>query len=159
MEEYTATLNRVLDGETIDLNVDLGDSQIEVKRIRLKGIQTENMFKQYRTGLKGADGVFAKLKVDEWFYIRSENLTLQADIIEICGRWLGTIFAEDDETSLNQYLIDNYYRNDDWLIDNQENLKDDWFAGESVRVPQGDLLPIFHIWGKPVFKGFRSNCL
>ena len=156
MFEYPATLDRVLDGETIQLNVNIGGGQIVSQRIRLKGVQTQNISKQYHTSFKGASGVFAKLKVIEWFYNRSPVLTVQEFEKDICGRILGVVFSSDDEVSLNVYMIESFYYSADWEIEKQQELKTAWFAGESVTVPQGDLLPIFHAWGKNIFLGFQS---
>jgi endonuclease YncB( thermonuclease family) len=156
MFEYPATLLKVLDGETVDLNVEISAGQIVPHRVRLKGVQTQNISKQYHTSFKGATGVFAKLKVIEWFYNRSLVLTVQEFEKDICGRILGVVFAAGDEISINVYMIENFYYSADWELANQQSLKAAWFAGEVVTVPQGDQLPIFHAWGKNIFIGFNS---
>lgn len=156
MEVYNATLNRVIDGDCIDLNVDIGDSQIEVKRIRLQGVKTGKLNKVFHKSFKGGAHYIAMLEIKKWFYEKSPNLTVETETKEICGRWLGVIKAEGEATSLNDYLINKGYSDTRWGKDNQEELIDDWFAGEEVTVPDGDTLPIFHAWGKPVFLGPES---
>jgi len=156
MQEYPATLNMVIDGSTVDLNVDIGGGQIEVQRVRIIGIQTENIMKRYRSSFKGSAGMVSMIIVREWFLIRSPVLTLKSEIIDICGRILGDIFALGDAVGISEYMKNNYSFAVDWEKPEQEELKEKWFDGELVRVPGGDLLPIFHNWGKNIYTGFRS---
>ena len=154
---YSATLNNVTDGTTLDLNVDIGDSQIIVQRVRLLGIQAKNMFKRYRTGNPGSRGVFARFEVLRWFSDNSTVLSFEYETIEICGRWLGVLTSFGNPESLNVYMKKKVYKNTDWDKADQETLVDEWFDGQEVRVPGGDLLPVFHIWGKPQLIGGKAT--
>ena len=156
---YSATLNRVIDGSTFDLNVDLDDSEIEVARIRLSGMQSQNMFKQYRTGKKGADGVFAKFELLKWFADNNTDLTVEYETTDICGRWLAVVTASGNDESLNDFMIGKIYKNTAWGKTNQDIIVNDWFDGDVVTIPGGDELPIFQIWGKPQLIGGKATQL
>ena len=157
MTIYSATLNSFIDGDNIYLNVDIGGGQIVVKNIRLRGIWTENINKQYLKNFRGAKGITALLEIKKWIYENSTDLEVIDPIIDICGRWLVELKASGNSESLNDYMINKYYKNADWNNEKQEELKDDWFAGEQVTVPEGDELPIFHNWGKNVFIGLMHK--
>lgn len=150
---YTGTLDRVIDGTTLDIEINLGGGQTEINRIRLSGIQADNIFKKYRTGKEGGAGVFAKLELQKWLYENSPNLSIEYETTDICGRWLGIVTAEGNEESLNEYMKKKIYKNIDWNKEEQEALVNDWFEGEQITIPGGDELPIFHIWGKSQFLG------
>jgi len=153
---YTATLNKVIDGTTIDMDVDIGDSQIEKKRIRIVGIQAYNIFKKFRTSFDGASGVFAMLEVSKWFYENGSDYKVFFDTIDICGRWLGDIKNQAETESLRDTMLSLYYKNIKWSVSEQEILKQEWFDGEVVTIPGGDVLPIFHNWGKSCLLGYNS---
>lgn len=159
MTSYKCSLERVINGCTVEMNVVINAEQTEKHIIRLKGVSSGNLQKTFHLSFRGGERTVQELRVKEWFYERTEELTVEFDIIDICGRWLGVITGDISGDNLNDDLIDLGYKNDEWDKDYQEELIDDWYSGEEVTIPEGDKLPIFHIWGKLNFVGPYSNQL
>lgn len=157
MTIYSGILNRVIDGTTIELDLDIGNGQIQTRRIRIEGTQANNIFKNYRSGNVGASGVHAKLEVLKWFADNSSELSCDVLSIDICGRGLSIVTANGNPISLNDYLKAKIYKNHNWNEPEQDTLVDEWFDGEQVTIPGGDELPIFHIWGKPQLLGGKAT--
>ena len=153
MTNYNAELIEVVDGSDTILKVEIEINVFEDVKFRLEGVQTPEIQKHYHTSLNGALGLQFKYTVAKWFSEHSENINIDLVGKDICGRWLGVLYAEGEAESLNTFLINLYANNNDWNIAKQEELKDDWFEGEEVTIPNRDKLPIFRNWGKPVFLG------
>lgn len=114
MYEYRIKeVTRVLDGDTIDVVIDLGFSVLLKQRIRLAGIDTpesrtsdayEKVF-----GLEAKD--FLKSNIES-----AENITIKTEIDSTgkFGRVLGWIFLDDYSKSINQEMIDRGYAWEYW---------------------------------------------
>ena len=106
MYTYKAKLDRVIDGDTIDVNIDLGfDIQIK-KRVRFAGInspesRTRDLEEKAR-GLAAKDRVKAVLAENDTF-------TLQSNEIGKYGRVLGTIHLSmvDGKAQLAQKCLND----------------------------------------------------
>ena len=159
MSTYPATLERVINGSTIELNITIGGSQVVKRVVRLKEIKTGNIQKTYHLSFTGGERQVAELEVKRWFYELDNTFKVTFTTIDICGRILGEIVEDVTGDNLNDYLKSIGLEDERWGEVYQEDLKDDWFAGETVTIPDGDELPIFHIWGKPVFLGMESTNL
>lgn len=142
---YTATVITVHDGDTIDMNVNLGMGASQNARIRLEGIDAPEIMNTKLTSEVNKQGQIAKLIVKQWLYDYGPTFYLSASHKGIYGRWLGEVWRQIGEKSLNDYLIEKYYTNDGWYWYAQESLINDWFGS-----------PEFHIWGKRSFIGFES---
>jgi micrococcal nuclease len=102
-------IHKVVDGDTIDADIDLGFSISLEKRIRLAGVDTPE---SRTTDLKEkAMGLESK----EWLKKRCENAkdilikTELPDSTEKYGRIIGHLFINGQETSLNNQMIDEGY--------------------------------------------------
>lgn len=157
MEVYNCTLHEVLDADTQRLNVDIGGSQTIVIKFRNIGVQAPLLNKRRQTTMKGAAAFVYKHEVLKWFNDRSSDLTIYVYGKDLCGRWIGSLFAFGDPVSLTDYLKERYLTDDNWTFEVQQDLIQDWFAGEEVTIPGRDRLPLFRIWGRPLFRGFRST--
>ena len=106
MYEYGATLDRVVDGDTVDLNIDLGfDVWLNGKRVRLNGIDTPEKrtrdLLEKHFGFLASDYVLDKL-------INARDITVNTTLDgpkDKYGRILGVIWVDDDPTSINDQLI------------------------------------------------------
>lgn len=106
MYEYRiARLNKVVDGDTIDVEIDLGFDISLSKRIRLAGIDTpESRTKDLQEKALG-------LEAKEWLKQRLENAelirikTVKPDSTEKYGRILGWLYSGDDAFSINEEMI------------------------------------------------------
>ena len=106
MYEYKCSLVKIIDGDTIDVDLDLGFSVILKKqRIRLYGINTPES--RTRDLEEKKMGLAAKARLVE-LLTGAESIMLQTIIDKKArgkyGRILGTIFA--DKTNVNNLLVD-----------------------------------------------------
>jgi micrococcal nuclease len=100
---------KVVDGDTIDVDIDLGFNISYTQRVRLAGIDTpESRTKDAREKVLGLE-VKEKLKKS----IEAAKLvvvkTEKPDSTEKYGRILGWVYLDGDTRSLNEQLIDEGY--------------------------------------------------
>jgi micrococcal nuclease len=115
------SIHKVVDGDTIDADIDLGFDISLTKRIRLAGVDTP----ESRT----ADANEKKygLESKEWLKKRCENAkdilikTELPDSTEKYGRIIGHLFINGEETSLNNQMIAEGYA---WNYDGGTKKKD-----------------------------------
>lgn len=95
-------INRIVDGDTIDIDIDLGFSVTISSRIRLKGINTpETRTKNLEEKRKG---ILAK----EWLektLTQEETWIIDTYKDDKYGRMLGIIYKENELTSINEIMI------------------------------------------------------
>lgn len=107
---YNCKINKVLDGDTVLVDIDLGFNIIlSNQKIRLAGIDTP----ESRTTNKEEKerGMLSKKKLSEKLPIGSYQKiqTLKSENVDDkFGRILG-VFIIEDGSSLNQWMIDNNY--------------------------------------------------
>jgi micrococcal nuclease len=114
-------ITKVIDGDTIDADIDLGFDISLTKRIRLAGVDTP----ESRT----ADANEKKygLESKEWLKHKVENAghilikTELPDSTEKYGRIIGHLFVNDQESSLNDQMIVEGYA---WTYDGGTKKKD-----------------------------------
>ena len=103
------SVGRVVDGDTIDADIDLGFDISLTKRIRLAGIdspesRTTNL-KEKALGLESKEWLKKSLEGAKDILIKTEK----PDSTEKYGRIIGHLFINDQETSLNNQMIDEGY--------------------------------------------------
>ena len=103
MRKYPATLVKVVDGDTIDATIDIGFDIFIKKRIRLRGINAPETRSKDKEEAKRGKKTKRRLK---------EILDLSDGKFEVTlhgrgkfGRYLGEIFVEQHEKSVNSMLI------------------------------------------------------
>ena len=110
MYQYKAKVLKVLDGDTVDIDLDLGFNIILAnQRVRMAGIdtpesRTENKEEKVR-GLLSKKKLQEKLAVGSWVTIETQRSDNNDDKF---GRILG-VFLMEDGKSLNQWMIENNY--------------------------------------------------
>jgi len=108
MYTYKATLDRVVDGDTVDLNIDLGFDVWVKKRVRLEHVDTpekrttDPLEKHF--GFMASDFVLDKLMGAEQMVVKT---TLDGSTDKY-GRVLGVIWVDHALTSVNDQLIEKY---------------------------------------------------
>ena len=108
-EYYVKKVSKVVDGDTIDIDIDLGFDISFSSRVRLAGIDTpesrtaDKMEKAL--GLESKEYLKYKLKDAKSIVIKTEKM----DSSEKYGRILGWIFIDGQEVSVNQQMIDDGY--------------------------------------------------
>ena len=103
------SITKVVDGDTIDANIDLGFDISLTKRIRLAGIdspesRTTNL-KEKALGLESKEWLKKTLEDAKDIIIKTEK----PDSTEKYGRIIGHLFINDQETSLNNQMIAEGY--------------------------------------------------
>lgn len=106
MYEYAVKkLHKVVDGDTIDVDIDLGFNISYYQRVRLAGIDTP----ESRTTDKNEKvlGLEVKKRLDEILKAATKIVirTEKPDSTEKYGRILGWVFVDDQKTSVNENLI------------------------------------------------------
>jgi len=106
MYQYNCKIVRVVDGDTLDVDIDLGfDIFLQKKRIRLQGLDTPE--KRSKDSLEKVFGNLASEKVKE--YLRrdiSYKLTTYKDKVGKFGRILGDIEIYDENLDIYAGLVE-----------------------------------------------------
>jgi len=111
MHEYNCTIRRVVDGDTVDVDIDLGFGMwIHNERVRLYGIDTPES--RTRDLEEKKAGLFAKDVVLHYLPEGSKQvLRTHKDKVGKYGRVLGEFIMYDAEkdcqTTINQFMIDH----------------------------------------------------
>jgi len=111
MHEYNCTIRRVVDGDTVDVDIDLGFGMwIHNERVRLYGIDTPES--RTRDLEEKKAGLFAKDVVLHYLPEGSKQvLKTHKDKVGKYGRVLGEFVmydAENDcQTTINKFMIDH----------------------------------------------------
>lgn len=101
--DYRASLRRVVDGDTLDLAIDLGFECTLVTRVRLLGLNTPEV-----VGASKPQGLVSAAFVQQWLDARAGLVLVRsykAKAKEKYGRWLVEVWAPDGSASLNAELL------------------------------------------------------
>jgi len=106
---YNCTVDRVVDGDTVDVNIDLGfNTWLMKRRVRLMGVDTPEC--RTRDDLEKQFGLLAKSIVEGYCPVGSKLLVeTNIDKDDKFGRILGTLWVENNTLNLNQFLVDERY--------------------------------------------------
>ena len=109
MYQYKAKITKVIDGDTVDVDIDLGfEVWLKNQRIRLYGIDTPESRTSDKT--EKIFGNLAKEKVLHFCPVGSQIIlqTKTDDSRGKYGRILGELVTKDG-TNVNKFLVDNAY--------------------------------------------------
>ena len=108
-EYYVKKVNKIVDGDTIDVDIDLGFSISFSSRVRLAGIDTPESRTtdkiEKALGLESKDYLKKSIDASKTVVIKTEKM----DSSEKYGRILGWVFLDGSEVSINQKMIDDGY--------------------------------------------------
>ena len=108
-EYYVKKVTKVVDGDTIDVDIDLGFDISFTSRVRLAGIDTPESRTTDKAekalGLESKEYLSKHLKDAKSVVIKTEKM----DSSEKYGRILGWIYVNDDTVSLNDMMINDGY--------------------------------------------------
>ena len=113
MYTYKAELDRVIDGDTIDVNIDLGFDITVHKRIRLAGIDTPES--RTRDLEEKKRGLASKARLVE--LLDTGDLVVESQEVDKYGRVLGVlhIYPKDDlPFNINETLVKEGYAVEYW---------------------------------------------
>ena len=118
-------VNRVVDGDTIDVTIDLGFDLYKKERVRVAGVDTPE--KRTRNLEEKALGIDATNWIKERLnsaIAGEEDLVIRTELVGGMGKYgrlLGWLYIGDQETSLNELMIEEGYA---WAYDGGTKQKD-----------------------------------
>ena len=118
-------INRVLDGDTIDVTIDLGFDLFKKERVRIAGVDTpEKRTRDLEEKALGLDATYWMKKQLEDTIAGDEELTIRTELkggTGKYGRLLGWLYVGDATVSLNEQMITEGYA---WSYDGGTKQKD-----------------------------------
>jgi len=119
---FVKSVDRIVDGDTIDISIDLGFDLTKKERVRLAGIDTpEKRTKNQKEKEMG----YQATEFLEMHLMEATKLTVRTEKDGKFGRMLGWLYKTDTDTmSINQIMIDKGYA---WSYDGgtkEKNLDD-----------------------------------
>ena len=109
---FVKSIDRIVDGDTIDISIDLGFDLTKKERVRLAGIDTpEKRTKNQKEKEMG----YQATEFLEMHLMEATKLTVRTEKDGKFGRMLGWLYKTDKDTmSINQIMIDKGYA---WAYD------------------------------------------
>ena len=139
MYQYKAKVLKVLDGDTVDIDLDLGfNIVLSNQRVRMAGVdtpesRTANKEEKPR-GLLSKKKLGEKLPVGSWQIIETQRSDNNDDKF---GRILG-VFILEDGTKVNDWLIENNYAVP-YKGENKELTQAEHQANKKILMERGEL--------------------
>ena len=118
-------INRVLDGDTIDVTIDLGFDLFKKERVRVAGVDTpEKRTRDLEEKALGIDATnWLKKKLEDTI-AGEDELSIRTELVGGMGKYgrlLGWLYIGEDLISLNELMIDEGYA---WEYDGGTKQKD-----------------------------------
>ena len=118
-------INRVLDGDTIDVTIDLGFDLYKKERVRVAGVDTpEKRTKNLEEKALGIDATnWLKEKLESTI-AGDDELSVRTELVGGVGKYgrlLGWLYLGDGSLSLNEQMIEEGYA---WAYDGGTKQKD-----------------------------------
>jgi len=113
---YEAKLKRVIDGDTLELIVDLGFGVLRVDKFRLLGVNTPEVYGVKKTSEEYARGKIASAVTEQWFEDNGEDVIIRSYDAQKAiktgkyGRWLIVVYPLNSNPSLNDILVSEGYK-------------------------------------------------
>ena len=106
-------INRVLDGDTIDVTIDLGFDLYKKERVRVAGVDTpEKRTKDDEEKALGYDATKWLQEKLEGAISGDDDLVIRTELVGGVGKYgrlLGWLYIGDAEVSLNEQMIEEGY--------------------------------------------------
>ena len=119
------SIDRVVDGDTIDVSIDLGFDLIKKERVRIAGIDTpEKRTRDLEEKALGIDATNWMKKNLEDTIAGDDELTIRTELVGGMGKYgrlLGWLYIGEDVVSINEQMIDEGYA---WSYDGGTKKKD-----------------------------------
>ena len=118
-------INRVLDGDTIDVTIDLGFDLFKKERVRVAGVDTpEKRTRDLEEKALGIDATNWLKEKLEGALAGDDDLVIRTELVGGVGKYgrlLGWLYIGDGDVSLNEQMIDEGYA---WAYDGGTKQKD-----------------------------------
>jgi micrococcal nuclease len=111
MYQYKAKVIRIVDGDTLEVELDLGFSIKLKERLRLDGVDTPEIYGVLKESNTYAEGMVAFALTKEWLEKTNYEIVVETFKKEKYGRYLAKVFSTIDSKSLtlNEFLISRGY--------------------------------------------------
>ena len=103
---YRVYVDKVVDGDTIYFNVDQGFNVWSKQKVRLENVDTPEIFRPINEAER-EHGYLAKAFVEHFLKGDDKKIYLVSKKTGKYGRWLGTIYVEGENYSLNEELVNH----------------------------------------------------
>jgi len=118
-------INRVIDGDTIDVTIDLGFDLYKKERVRVAGVDTpEKRTRDLEEKALGIDATnWLKEKLESTL-AGDDQLSIRTELVGGVGKYgrlLGWLYVGDENVSLNEQMITEGYA---WAYDGGTKQKD-----------------------------------
>ena len=112
-------IDKVLDGDTIDVTIDLGFDLYKKERVRIAGVDTpEKRTRDLEEKALGIDATnWLKKKLEDTIAGDGDELTIRTELVGGTGKYgrlLGWLYINEDVISLNEQMITEGYA---WAYD------------------------------------------
>jgi micrococcal nuclease len=120
------TIDKVLDGDTIDVTIDLGFDLYKKERVRIAGVDTpEKRTRNLEEKALGIDATnWLKKKLEDTIAGDGDELTIRTELVGGMGKYgrlLGWLYINEETVSLNEQMIEEGYA---WAYDGGTKQKD-----------------------------------
>ena len=105
--QYRAKLGRVVDGDTMDVVIDLGFYVELRERVRLAELNTPEIYRVPKDSEEYKKGMEAKEYVEKRLKENGNELIIETKKRGKWRRWLATIYLNDSSKTLNEELVEN----------------------------------------------------
>ena len=133
-------INRVVDGDTIDVTIDLGFDLSKKERVRVAGVDTpEKRTRDLEEKALGIDATNWLKEKLEGAIDGEDDLVIRTELVGGMGKYgrlLGWLYIGDSTVSLNEQMIDEGYA---WCYDGGTKNKD-FESPREIRRSHGTLL-------------------
>jgi micrococcal nuclease len=141
MYQYKCKIIKVLDGDTVDIDLDLGFKIILAnQRVRMAGVDTPEsrttIAEEKVRGLLSKKKLAEKLPIGSWQIIETQKPDSNDDKF---GRILG-VFILEDGTRVNDWLIQNNYAVP-YKGENKDLTQAEHQANKKILIERGELKP------------------
>ena len=119
-------IDKVLDGDTIDVTIDLGFDLYKKERVRIAGVDTpEKRTRDLEEKALGIDATnWLKKKLEDTIAGDGDELAIRTELVGGMGKYgrlLGWLYINEDTVSLNEQMITEGYA---WAYDGGTKQKD-----------------------------------
>ena len=120
------SIDKVLDGDTIDVTIDLGFDLYKKERVRIAGVDTpEKRTRDLEEKALGIDATnWLKEKLEATIAGDGDELSIRTELVGGMGKYgrlLGWLYINEDQLSLNEQMITEGYA---WEYDGGTKQKD-----------------------------------
>ena len=107
MYHYKAKVERVVDGDTFDIVIDLGFKITTNQRIRMAKINTPETYNVKKDSEEYKKGLASKQYMEQRLAMNNYEIELETEkTTEKYGRYIGTVHLSDSTITLNDELVE-----------------------------------------------------